>query len=104
MSLRITNHNANADTYIIHNTNYPYNLSILVSKRFKKNKFKPNNEVKLDEYVYYGERLARVSNPLTQIINGIIQYLRIENTKILQVLPFLINLPNNILLLLMMWL
>lgn len=95
VSLRITNHNANADTYIIHNTNYPYNLSILVSKRFKKNKFKPNNEVKLDEYVYYGERLARVSNPLTQIINGIIQYLRIGEYEDTTGIAFLNQSPQQ---------
>lgn len=30
VSLRITNHQANADTYIEHNANYEYNLSIVI--------------------------------------------------------------------------
>ena len=37
VSLRITNHNSNAETYITHNANYPFNLSILVRKNFQKN-------------------------------------------------------------------
>ena len=36
-SLRITNHNSNAETYVTHNSNYEYNLSILVRKNFKTN-------------------------------------------------------------------
>lgn len=76
VSLRITNHNANANTYIRHDANYTFNLSIVVSKRFRKNKFKPNNNVKLDEYVYYGEKLLQVENPFVQIINSIIGYLQ----------------------------
>ena len=75
-SLRITNHNSNAETYITHNVNYEYNLSILVRKNFKINTFKPHENVKLDEYVYYGKKMAKVNNPLTQIINSIIGYLQ----------------------------
>ena len=75
VSLRITNHNSNAETYITHNANYPYNLSILVRKKFKKNTFIHHNDVRLDEFVYYGKRLQKVKNPLTQIIYGIIEFL-----------------------------
>ena len=75
-SLRITNHNSNAETYIMHNSNYEYNLSILVRKNFKTNTFKPHDDVRLDEYVYYGKRMAKVENPLTQIVNSIIGFLR----------------------------
>ena len=75
-SLRITNHNSNAETYITHNSNYEYNLSILVRKNFKTNTFKPHDEVRLDEYVYYGKRMAKVENPLTQIVNSIIGFLQ----------------------------
>lgn len=35
-SLRITNHNSNAETYVTHDANYPINVSILVRKNFKK--------------------------------------------------------------------
>lgn len=75
-SLRITNHNTNAETYISHNANYEYNLSILVRKNFQSNNFKPHDEVKLDEFVYYGRKIAEVENPLTQIINSIIVFLQ----------------------------
>ncbi|MBR4217601.1 MAG: hypothetical protein IKR71_00960 [Bacteroidales bacterium] len=75
VSIRITNHNSNAETYITHNANYPYNLSILVRKKFKKNTFIHHNDVRLDEFVYYGKRLQKVKNPLTQIIYGIIEFL-----------------------------
>ena len=75
-SLRITNHNSNAETYITHNANYEYNLSILVRKNFKKNTFIPHDDVRLDEYVYYGKKMAKVENPLTQIINSIIVFLK----------------------------
>lgn len=75
-SLRITNHNSNAETYITHNANYEYNLSILVRKNFKPNTFVPHDDVRLDEFVYYGKKMAKVENPLTQIINGIISFLQ----------------------------
>ena len=76
VSLRITNHNANADTYIKQNANYTFNLSIVISKRYRKNRFNPNVKVKLDEYVYYGEKLRQVESPLTQIINSIIGFMQ----------------------------
>lgn len=75
-SLRITNHNSNAETYITHNANYEYNLSILVRKNFKTNTFRPHDEVRLDEYVYYGKRMAKIENPLSQIVNSIIGFLQ----------------------------
>lgn len=53
-----------------------YNLSIVVSKRFKTNTFKPHDDVRLDEYVYYGKKMANVENPLTQIVNSIIVFLQ----------------------------
>ena len=42
----------------------------------RRNTFKPHDDVRLDEYVYYGKRMAKVENPLTQIINSIIGFLR----------------------------
>lgn len=75
-SLRVTNHNSNAETYITHNANYEYNLSIMVRKNFNKNTFKPHDDVRLDEYVYFGKRMEQVENPLTQIINSIIGFLK----------------------------
>lgn len=75
-SLRITNHQANAKQYIIHNANNEYNLSIVVKREMRRNTFKPHDEVRLDEYVYYGKKMANVENPLTQIVNSIIVFLQ----------------------------
>ena len=67
VSLRITNHQANADTYIEHNANYEYNLSIVIKKKRRKNTFIPNDNVVLDEFVYYGNNLQKVESPLSKI-------------------------------------
>lgn len=75
-SIRITNHNSNVRTYIDSGVNLEYNLSVVVSKRFKTNTFKPHERVRLDEYVYYGKRMVKVENPLTQIIDSIIGFLQ----------------------------
>ena len=75
-SLRITNHQANAEQYIKHNANYEYNLSIVVRRKERRNTFTPHEDVRLDEYVYYGKNIAQVENPLSQIVNGIIEFLQ----------------------------
>lgn len=75
-SLRITNHNSNAETYVTHDANYPFNVSILVRKNFKKNTFKAHKDVVLEEYVYYEKKMAKVENPLSQIIKSIIEFLQ----------------------------
>lgn len=75
-SLRITNHNSNVKTYIDNGINMEYNLSIVVSKRFKTNTFKAHDDVRLDEYVYYGKKMANIEKPLTQIVNSIIGFLQ----------------------------
>ena len=75
-SLRVTNHQANANTYIDHDANYKYNLSIVVRRKQRKNTFIPNENVILDEYVYYGTKMQGIENPLTQIVNGIIVFLQ----------------------------
>ena len=85
-SLRITNHQANAETYITRNANYEYNLSIVVRKTRRRNTFKPHDDVRLDEFVYYGKNIAQVENPLTQIVNSIIGFLQngdyIDTTRV----------------------
>ena len=75
-SLRITNHQANAEQYIKHNANYEYNLSIVVRRKERRNTFTPHEDVRLDEYVYYGKNIAQVENPLSQIVNGIVEFLQ----------------------------
>lgn len=75
VSLRITNHQSNANTYIEHNANYAYNLSIVIRRQAKRNTFIPNSNVKLDEFVYYGTNLQKVDSPLSKIAEGLIEYL-----------------------------
>lgn len=75
ISLRITNHQANANTYIEHNANYEYNLSIVIRKKNRKNTFVANDSVTLEEFVYYGNNLETVDNPLSKIAEGLIEYL-----------------------------
>ena len=75
ISLRITNHQANANTYTEHNANYEYNLSIVIRKKNRKNTFVANDSVTLEEFVYYGNNLETVDNPLSKIAEGLIEYL-----------------------------
>lgn len=75
VSIRISNHSTNAETYITNNANQEYNLSIVVRKRARKKTFVPHDDVRLDEYIYYGNRLRNVESPLVQIINSIIGFL-----------------------------
>ena len=72
-SIRISNHNTNCDTYTGRASDF--NLSIIISKREKKDKFYPKGNVVLDEYVYNGMKLNKLENPLSDIIDGIIDYL-----------------------------
>ncbi len=81
VSLRITNHQANANTYIEHDSNYAYNLSIVVRRKQRKNTFVSNENVILDEYVYYETKMKNIENPLTKIINGIIEFLKTGEYK-----------------------
>ena len=81
VSLRITNHNSNAETYISHNSNYQFNLSILVRKNFQTNRFRPHKDVVLHEYVYYGKKMKNVHNPLSKIVDSIIDYIKTGTYK-----------------------
>ena len=47
----------------------------MVRKRARKKTFIPHDDVRLDEYIYYGNRLRTVESPLVQIINSIIGFL-----------------------------
>ena len=69
-------HNADASNYSKEgNVNGDTNLSLVLQKRWKKNKFKPSVNVKLDEYIYVDDRIKSVENPLAQIANSLIGYL-----------------------------
>lgn len=74
LTLRISNHNANVNTYTQHE-HYDYNLSIVVRKMGRRNTFIPNDNVILDEYVYYGNKIKDVESPLSQIALSLIGYI-----------------------------
>ena len=41
-SISLTNHNSNAQTYVDANANYPYNLRLMIRRRYRKNTFNPH--------------------------------------------------------------
>lgn len=77
-SIALSNHHANAQTYIDANSNYSYNLRLMIQRRYKRNRFKPHPDVKLDEFVYFGQDLAKCEkgNPYVLIIESIIDFLQ----------------------------
>ena len=76
-SISLTNHNSNAQTYVDANANYPYNLRLMIRRRYRKNTFKPHPSVNLEEYVYFGQEMVKCTNgnPYLLIIDGIIEFL-----------------------------
>lgn len=74
VSIRISNHHANAVKYLEHDSN-DFNLSIMVSKRYRKNSFHANPDVILEEYVYMGRQLETVESPFSQIALSLVSFL-----------------------------
>lgn len=74
VSIRVSNHHANAGKYLEHDAN-DFNLSIMVSKRYRKNTFQANPEVVLEEYVYMGRQLEAVESPFSQIALSLAKFL-----------------------------
>ena len=72
--IRISNHHANAGKYLEHDTN-DFNLSIMVSKRYRKNTFQAHPDVILEEYVYMGRQLEAVESPFSQIALSLARFL-----------------------------
>ena len=72
--IRISNHHANAGKYLEHDTN-DFNLSIMVSKRYRKNTFQADPDVILEEYVYMGRQLEAVESPFSQIALSLARFL-----------------------------
>lgn len=75
-SIRISNHHANTNSYIEHENIKDYNLSILISRRIKSNNFVASPEVRLDEFVYFDNRLVKIDYPLSKICDSIICFLQ----------------------------
>ena len=74
VSIRISNHHANAKKYMDHEVN-DFNLSIMVSKRYRKNTFQADAGVILKEFVYMGRQLEKVESPFSKIAISLVEFL-----------------------------
>ena len=74
VSIRVSNHHANANKYMEHFQN-DFNLSIMISKRYRKNTFQSHQEVSLTEYVYMGRQLEKVESPFSKIATFLSHFL-----------------------------
>ena len=73
-SIRVSNHHANALKYLKHEPN-DFNLSVMVSKRYRKNAFQADPKVVLKEFVYMGRQLEAVESPFSQIALSLANFL-----------------------------
>ena len=74
VSIRVSNHHANALKYLDHEPN-DFNLSVMVSKRYRKNTFQADPKVMLKEFVYMGRQLEAVESPFSQIALSLANFL-----------------------------
>lgn len=80
VTIRASAHNADAGNYVKDgNVHGDSNLSIVLQKRSRRNTFRQNDAVKLEEYVYVDSRIASVENPLSQIAISLVNYLTYGN-------------------------
>ena len=88
ISIRVSNHHANANKYLEHSQN-EFNLSIMISKRYRKNTFQSHPEVNLTEYVYMGRQLESVESPFSKIATALAQFLEtgeyVDTTEVAKV-------------------
>ena len=75
VSIRVSNHHANARKYLEHEPN-DFNLSVMVSKRYRKNTFHADSGVVLKEFVYMGRQLETIESPFSQIATSLAQFLK----------------------------
>jgi hypothetical protein len=76
VTIRASAHNADASNYKKPgNINGESNISIVLQKRWHKNRFNPNDAVELKEYVYVDSRILAVENPLSKIALSLKGYL-----------------------------
>ena len=88
ISTRVSNHHANANKYLEHSQN-EFNLSIMISKRYRKNTFQSHPEVNLTEYVYMGRQLESVESSFSKIATALAQFLEtgeyVDTTEVAKV-------------------
>ena len=71
-SIRVANHNADASNYKEHGNPEINNIGIVIKSRRKKNTFKPDKDVKAQEYVYLKEDIAKADGDvLSQIAESL---------------------------------
>lgn len=76
LSIRGSNHHANAANYVIKGNDCDYCLSVMIARRIKPNTFVRNSNVRLDEFVYFDSKLIKVDSPLSKICDGLISFLK----------------------------
>ena len=77
VSIRISNHSANAGNYVGSRNNVEHNNSIVISSKRSPNRFVSDDNIELSEYVYIKERLASSDKDcLSQIVNSIAEMLK----------------------------
>lgn len=76
LSVRLSKHNTSAGTYIEFNFNQKYNLAITVKSIREPNTFVADDEVRLDEYVYFIEDIKKYSGSvLSEIASSLANFL-----------------------------
>ena len=76
VTVRASAHNADATNYLKdNNVKGDNNISIVLQRRNRKNRFKPHDDVTLKEFIYTDSRIVSVPNPLSQVAISLIGYL-----------------------------
>lgn len=77
LSVRVSGHNASANTYIEFNFNQNYNLAITFKPKRSANTFVPNNDVRLDEYVYFENDVNQYNGSvLSDVASSLVDFLK----------------------------
>lgn len=71
-SIRVSNHNSNANTYEINLNN---NISLKIRPKGNKNSFKSSENVTLEEFTYFDYMIQQDKNLVLDIIDSLIGYL-----------------------------
>lgn len=76
LSVRVSKHNASASTYIEFNFNQKYNLAITFKSIHDPNTFKSDENVRLDEYVYFTEKIRKYDGSvLSEVASALADFL-----------------------------
>lgn len=73
-TLRISNHNSKAETYLGQDKSNK-NISIVIRTKADKNKFQPSSKINLIEYCYFNNLIKKCPDLVIKIIDSILGYL-----------------------------